>query len=624
MELSTGSNLAVSAAAAALCLILTVMFGFLAWSGVRRAPNGALALLTLVLAIQMAGYAGMRTASNDASLAKWSQLVTACTITIIPLWLGLVRAVVGRPSRQALYWAWGAAAFLLAFVPSALMLGSESVEWNRLGVHRHPVPGPFYWVHFIYAAAGISIGAGYWLVEVRRHHGLFPGGVGRLKPVAFAALLPGSLMLVNLLNLAGLVSFTAPMELVVAGLMLAAATGLFEEFVATHRLLEGELANVNRLNEEIFLGRERERELAEENQRLLREEIRSLRHELGTGTPVSRIVGTSAAIQELTALVGRVAVTETTVLITGETGTGKELIAQELHRLSPRSGKPFLAVNVAALPEPLLESELFGHIRGAFTGADRDRAGLFELSGGGTLFLDEIGEASPALQVKLLRVLQERTIQRVGSAESINVDVRIVAATHRDLDKLQREGRFRQDLFFRLNVIRIDVPPLRQRADDIPLLAGHFLRKHAERQRKPVQGISRKALASLTAHPWPGNIRELENVIERAVALTETDLITAADLPPSMSAPVSASATVAPEGGAADLTDAPVHLVTGRPELAELERRYLYYVLEQCGGVRAEAARQLGIDVTTLYRRLKQYEQTQDPDAKTSNPGKSK
>ena len=236
----------------------------------------------------------------------------------------------------------------------------------------------------------------------------------------------------------------------------------------------------------------------------------------------SNIIGNSAPMRQVFELIETIAGTGSTVLITGESGTGKELVARAIHVRSPRSERPFVAVNCGALTETLLDSELFGHMRGAFTGADGNKKGLIEVADKGTIFLDEIGEMSPMLQVKLLRVLQERKFRRVGGTEEVDADIRIIAATNRDLAKMVAEGQFREDLFYRINVIPVRLPPLRERLDDVPMLAEHFVGKFAAQMSKPITGISGAAMVQLSAHSWPGNVRELENAMERAVALERT------------------------------------------------------------------------------------------------------
>ncbi|OGB91220.1 MAG: Fis family transcriptional regulator [candidate division NC10 bacterium RIFCSPLOWO2_12_FULL_66_18] len=303
-----------------------------------------------------------------------------------------------------------------------------------------------------------------------------------------------------------------------------------------------------------------------------------------------QIIGTSPAILRTLELVNQVAPSTATVLIQGESGTGKELIANAVHHGSPRRARPFIKVNCAALPETLLESELFGYERGAFTGAVARREGRFELADGGTLFMDEIGDLSLATQAKLLRVLQEGEFERLGGTRTLKVDVRLVAATHADLATLVREKGFREDLFYRLNVITIQIPPLRERREDIPLLAQHFLGRYAVKNAKTITGFTDEALDLLQSYAWPGNVRELENVIERAVVLTRGSMISPADLPETL----------------AGADQAARHLVisVGTP-LEEVEDRLIEETLRYARGDKTLAAKLLGIATRTIYRRMK-------------------
>jgi len=305
-------------------------------------------------------------------------------------------------------------------------------------------------------------------------------------------------------------------------------------------------------------------------------------------------LGTSKAFVEVLKLAEMVAPTDSTVLISGESGTGKEVIARYVHELSPRAESPFMSINCGALPESLLESELFGHVKGSFTGAVKDSEGLFVAAGGGTFLLDEIGETTPATQVKLLRVLQEREVIPVGSTDAVHVDARLIAATNRDLEEEMRAGRFRSDLFYRLNVIAIHLPPLRARKDDIPMLAEAFLRRMAAERKVEPLSLAADAVDAVMAYDWPGNVRELENALERAATLTRGTEIAAASLPTRVT----------------DRRAEP--LVSDRapanPALDVIERAYILYVLQAEGGNKTRAAEVLGIDPSTLYRKLGRYE----------------
>jgi Nif-specific regulatory protein len=347
--------------------------------------------------------------------------------------------------------------------------------------------------------------------------------------------------------------------------------------------------------------------LAEEQRRLasverhaktLERSLKSARRELHDRYGFEQMIGRSPVLLEALTRAAQVARTETTVLITGESGTGKELVARAIHYGSPRSDGPFVAVNCAALPDTLLESELFGHERGAFTGADRQKPGRFELAAHGTLFLDEIGELSPAVQVKLLRVLQEREFQRVGGTATLKADVRLIAATNRDLTAEIAAGRFRTDLFYRLGVFNVHLPPLRQRGDDVLLLADAFIRTHAARMGKADVTLSRDALELLRRHPWPGNIRELQNAIERGLITCEGTLVTAAHL----AVPLPSERIAPPEPPEA------ARPAASSVDLHELERKAIIDALERTHGHKARAARLLGLTRFQLYSRLKRYQ----------------
>ncbi|MEO8573670.1 MAG: sigma-54 dependent transcriptional regulator [Pyrinomonadaceae bacterium] len=330
-------------------------------------------------------------------------------------------------------------------------------------------------------------------------------------------------------------------------------------------------------------------------QRELFRENRALRRELNRQYSFSEIVGNSENLQKIFTLVQKVAGTNANVLIQGESGTGKELVARSIHFNSGRSSLPFLAVNCGALPESLLESELFGHTKGAFTGAVAESKGLFRTVAGGTLFLDEIGEMPLALQVKLLRALQEHEVTPVGSSTAVKFEARIIAATNKNLEEEVTANRFREDLFYRLNVIEIYVPALRERLEDIPLLAKHFASKSARSQNSTEKPMSREAMAALANYNWPGNVRELENAVERAFILSN-DAIDLDSLPQKVrNSAVRSYGTRDDEGF--------------RPTLEEMERRYLIEVLGSVGEDKAKAANILGIDLSTLYRKLKRYEE---------------
>jgi two-component system, NtrC family, response regulator AtoC len=329
--------------------------------------------------------------------------------------------------------------------------------------------------------------------------------------------------------------------------------------------------------------------------RSLREEVKRLKAAVATTQRMDELVGDSMGMRKVYDLLERVADTEATVLITGESGTGKELVARALHRRSQRKNGPFVAINCAAMPESLLESELFGHTKGAFTDAKSGRSGLLQQASGGTLFFDEIGEMPLGMQPKLLRSLQERTVRPVGGNEELPFDARIVAATNRDLESEVEANRFREDLFYRINVVRIDVPPLRMRSNDVLLLAQYSLEKIAARSGKRVVGISSGAAEKLLAYDWPGNVRELQNCIERAVALTRYDTIVVEDLPEKIREYRSSNIVVATEDASQLLP------------MEEVERRYILRVLKTVGGNKTTAAKVLGFDRRTLYRKLERY-----------------
>ena len=329
--------------------------------------------------------------------------------------------------------------------------------------------------------------------------------------------------------------------------------------------------------------------------RALEREVAFLRSELARREDTYEMVGQSPEMRKLDALVGQVARTTATVLITGESGTGKELLARAIHRQGPRRERPFVAVNPAAIADTLMESELFGHERGAFTGAYQRKLGRFELAQGGTLFLDEIGSLKPEMQAKLLRVLQEREMERVGGTHTVKLDVRIIAATNADLRQAVAAQTFREDLFYRLNVVRVSMPPLRARRDDIGLLADHFIRRYRQQFGKPVSGLAPEALAALSEYSWPGNVRELQNVIERCVALADGPLIRLSDLPLEFMIPdARASANAA---GALDLEEAHDHF----------EQQIVRRVLDRVDWNQSEAARLLGMHRNTLKVKMARW-----------------
>jgi DNA-binding NtrC family response regulator len=337
--------------------------------------------------------------------------------------------------------------------------------------------------------------------------------------------------------------------------------------------------------------------------RRLKKENAELRLELSRHYSDREIIGKSEKIKAVIQRIQKIAQSDVTVLISGESGTGKELVARAIHYSSPRAGAPFLALNCGALPESLLESELFGHVRGAFTGATRDKPGLLQSANGGSVFLDEISEMTPNLQVKLLRAVQEYEVTPVGSAKAVRFNVRFIAATNLQLEKAISEGRFREDLFYRLNVVEIELPPLRERPEDIPLLVHHFLKRLEKSYSAAPKKVTDETMQFLINYNWPGNVRELENVIERAFILG-SELITPDDLPKK----ITGSQTFASpqDGNDKDLSG---NIINQRMlTLDELEKKHIYEVLTKTNNDKIEAARILGIDISTLYRKLKRYD----------------
>jgi two-component system response regulator HydG len=335
----------------------------------------------------------------------------------------------------------------------------------------------------------------------------------------------------------------------------------------------------------------------------LRDRTRVLEEQLTARSQFEDLIGQSAQMRSVFKLVETVSYSTATVLIQGESGTGKELVARAIHYRSPRKDRPFVAVNCSALTDTLLESELFGHVKGSFTGATGNKKGLFEAADGGTIFLDEIGDIPPATQVRLLRVLQEGEIRRVGANENVKVDVRVIAASNVDLAKAKEQGKFREDLFYRLNVIRVALPPLRDRPEDVPLLAHHFLKKYSAKLSKKVGGFTAQAMEALTCNRWEGNVRELENVIERSVVLTPREQIDMEDLPPE----VKDGPRVGGEVEVFSLAHLP-YAQAKKLALRAFERRYLATLLEKCSNNVSSAARAAQVDRSNFRRLLKMYE----------------
>jgi DNA-binding NtrC family response regulator len=344
--------------------------------------------------------------------------------------------------------------------------------------------------------------------------------------------------------------------------------------------------------------------------RQLQSENTQLKRQLKSTTRIENIIGNHPSIQRLKDLIRTVADSDSTILILGESGTGKELVARAIHHLSDRAEKPLIPVNCGAIPEDLLESELFGHVKGAFTGATTDRAGRFQLADGGTIFLDEIGDMSPKLQVKVLRVLQEQEFEPVGSTQTVKVNVRVITATNRDLEQDVKDRRFREDLYYRLNVIPLTLPPLRERVDDLPLLIDHFIKRFNKSKNRRITHFTPACLATLQRCPWPGNVRELENLVERMAILHQEGTIDIEHLPERFRPGVAAGAAGAGSGlGAAPaLPSLDGGMIDLNQVVGDFEYALIRQALDRCGGVKNRAAQMLGIKRTTLVEKLKKYE----------------
>jgi two-component system response regulator AtoC len=347
--------------------------------------------------------------------------------------------------------------------------------------------------------------------------------------------------------------------------------------------------------------------------RTIESENLALRERLNDRFGLERLIGNAPVMRQVFDVIKQAAPTHATVLISGESGTGKELVAQAIHTLSPRSKGPLVAVHCASLSPTLLESELFGHEKGAFSGAMSQRHGRFESADGGTLFLDEISEIDLSIQVKLLRVLEERRFERVGGSKTLDVDIRLITATNKDLKNLVGQGKFREDLFFRLDVVNIMMPPLREREEDIPLLCGHFLKHFNQENGKAVEGLTPDAMQLLTTYAWPGNVRELRNTIEKMVVLARGNKLTVRDIPPSIAKQVGTVVAVSQKAGAP--ASGQVH------SLAAQEREMIFAVLEKNGQNITKAAMELGISRRTLHRKLNDYREADGAAAKSHTPG---
>jgi transcriptional regulator with GAF, ATPase, and Fis domain len=379
--------------------------------------------------------------------------------------------------------------------------------------------------------------------------------------------------------------------------------------IETARLLaenRAQTAELARANQELAAARDQvEKVLGRRTEQLsiVRKDLKAVRAELDGHFGYAGLVGTSAAMRKLYALIDRVKDTDVSLLVTGESGVGKEVVARAIHQAGTRAKKPFMGLNCGAIPANLLESELFGHVRGAFTGADRDRKGLFRETEGGTVLLDEVGELPPSMQAGLLRTLQEKTVRPVGSAREEPIDVRIIAATNRELSQMVASGTFREDLFYRLNVIQVEIPPLRERKDDLPALIDHFLSLFAARYRRERKAVERAAQRTLSAYDWPGNVRQLEHVLLNAWLMSDGDEITSMDL--QLPAPLRAA-----HKGPSPVTEVRASrepLARSPEEFKDEEKRHILQALTACSWNRVQAAKQLGLPRRTFYRRLKEY-----------------
>ncbi|MEW6776725.1 MAG: sigma 54-interacting transcriptional regulator [Bdellovibrionota bacterium] len=605
-----------AAVGAPVCAFLALLFLTTAARGYRPRPYGSLGWLALLGAFHLAAYWILRTAEADEKIILATKLVTAGTLVMGPAWMQLVLAFLEKPFSRWLFPLYGIAFLFLALLGGEWLLASEVIEFGKLGITRQAAPGPIYAAHLVFFIFCVVAGLALLGDEIRlsiQHQKKLPlhladtfaeEGVPIIAATAGGAALIG---IVDGFQLFGWTSFQIPIELGELILIGGSAYATAQRFPKLLLRVEEQLEKVKALNVDLEARNREIKELAKKNEELMAEEIRSLKTELAEvslGASFGDMVGKSLPMRRVFEVVAKVAPQEATVLVLGESGVGKERIAREIHRLSPRSGAPFYAVNVGALTETLLESELFGHTRGAFTGAVSDRPGMFRAANGGTLFLDEIGEMAKPLQVKLLRVLQEREVTPLGGTKSIPVDVRVVAATNRDLTKEVESGRFREDLYYRLNVITIQVPPLRERPDDVEVLALHFLKQHAEKQKKNIRGISETAKDALLAYSWPGNVRELANVIERAVTLCDGDLVHARDLPSRLvESQIPAGVPAVPSLPSPNPGNGAPPEIT----LEELEKKHILGLLERHGGQRTKVAEILGINPSTLYRKLKSY-----------------